>query len=81
MELRNASQTAQRWEEALAHVQQALEILDSSDAPMEISCHLDLAKSRLQDSMYGKVPASMIAQLREEMKRVLDSSEAVAEFA
>jgi hypothetical protein len=82
MDLAMTSQAAPQWEEALALLERALQILDDSDAPMEIGCQLDLARARLRDSLYGKPSATMVGQLRCEMERLLDSSETkVAEFA
>jgi hypothetical protein len=36
---------------ALAHMEAALQLLDSFDLPVEVNAHLDLAISRLRDAL------------------------------
>lgn len=41
----------QKWIEALAHMRQALEVMDESDAPAHAGAHLDLAIIRLNEAI------------------------------
>jgi hypothetical protein len=65
---------AAQWNKALVRMEEALTILDDADAPPKIGSHLDLAICRLQDSLNGKPPATLIEQLREEMERLLTAT-------
>jgi hypothetical protein len=75
MQVIHDSLTAARWNDALAHMEQALSILDHADAPPEIGGHLDLAVTRLQEALHGKAPASVVEKLRGELERLLDEIE------
>jgi hypothetical protein len=72
MHLIEGSQATVLWKDALRHMQEALVILDESDASADIGSHLDLAISRLDDLINGKPPETLVEQLRTEMERLLD---------
>jgi hypothetical protein len=75
MDLIENSQPASQWNEALVHMRGALDILDQSNAPADIGSHLDLAVSRLEEALHGKPPTTFVDQLREEMQRLLDTTD------
>lgn len=60
-----------RWTEALLFIQQALDILDETDAPGDIGSHLDLAFCRLEQELRECAGAQSPLCLQEEAARAL----------
>jgi hypothetical protein len=49
-----ASANSDKWSLALNHLNEALRLLDESDAPPEVGAELDLAIHRLRSSIEGR---------------------------
>lgn len=70
MRLLATSEANQKLNEALAHMSEALSILDRLDAPGEIGSHLDLAIARLESVLGPRCESvTAVQQLMEELER------------
>lgn len=50
----SASTNSDKWSLALGHLNEALKLLDESDAPPEVGAELDMAIHRLKSAIEGQ---------------------------